>query len=240
MIKKHFNFFTMFVSGAFFCVLGVSFLFDSLSIWNWLYITLVAGISGVVVIKIFNMFLNYKKIKKRISQWMDILLWIVVLIVSFSVPEYFYAILPRLVGGWILLHAIVKIIVLNIRKKDKLPVQIHSILFLIGDLIMCFYLLIAPDKHETVINWFTGGYFIIYGGNVLLDMIREILPTGSGEKLDHKIQLSVPPILSVIIPPHLMSTLLNKDKEDQIKEEFEAIKEDIPVDMEVLIHLAAK
>lgn len=240
MIKKHFNFFTMFVSGAFFCVLGVSFLFESLSIWNWLYITLVAGISGLVVIKVFNMFLNYKKIRKRISQWMDILLWIVVLIVSFSVPEYFYAILPRLVGGWILLHAIVKIIVLSIRKKDKLPVQIHSILFLLGDLIMCFYLLISPDKHETIINWFTGGYFIIYGGNVLLDMIREILPIGSGEKLDNKIQLSIPPILSVIIPPHLMSTLLNKDKEDQIKEEFEAIKEDIPVDMEVLIHLAAK
>ena len=63
-----------------------------------------------------------------------------------------------------------------------------------------------------------GGYFLIYGGNAILDFIREILPSGSGDKLDNKIRLSVPPAMSVIIPPHLMRTLLNKDKEDQIKE----------------------
>lgn len=240
MLKKHFNYFTMFISGAFFCILGISFLFGTLTMWNWLYITLVAGITGIVIIKISNQIINFRNINNWLSQAIDVILWIIVLIVSFTVPDYFYAILPRLVGGWIALHALVKIIVLGIRKKDSLPIQIHSVIFLIGDLIMCFYLLISPDKHQFIIDCFTGGYFIVYGGNVLLDMIREIIPKGSGENLDRRIRLSVPPVLSVIIPPHLMSTLLNKDKEDQVKEEFEAIKEDIPVDMEVLIHLAPK
>lgn len=240
MLKKHFNYFTMFISGAFFCVLGISFIFNTLTMWNWLYITLVAGIASIIIIKLCNLFLNFFKLNHRFSQLLDIILWSVVLIVSFAVPEYFYVILPRLVGGWILLHAIVKIIGLSIRINDHLPIQLHSVVYLIGDLVMSFYLLISPDKHQTIISWVTGAWFLVYGGNVLLDLMRELLPKGSGEHLDTKIRLSVPPILSVIIPPHLMSSLLDKDREDQIKEEFEAIKEDIPVDMEVLIHLAPK
>lgn len=240
MLKRTFNYFTMVMVGTFFCVLGVSFLFDTLTIWNWLYITLVVGTFGVVIMKIFNSIMNYKKIHNWFSQFVDIVLWITVLIVSFTTPEYFYVILPRLVGGWISIHALVKIIVLYIRIHNRLLIQMHSVVYLIGDLIMCSYLLISPNEHQFIINCFTGGYFIIYGGNTLLDMIREILPEHSGEHLDQKIRLSVPPFLSMLIPPHLMTTLLDKDKEDQIKAEFNAIKEDIPVDLEVLIHLAPR
>lgn len=240
MLKRTFNYFTMFTSGAFFCILGISFLFDTLTIWNWLYITLVAGIASVVVIKIFNIIISHKKIHNWLSQFLDIILWITVLIVSFVVPEYFYAILPRLVGAWIVIHAIVKIIVLSIRIHDKLSIQVHSVIYLIGDIIISSFLLISPYDHQLIINFFTGFYFIIYGGNALLDMIREILPKNSGEELDKKIRLSLPPFLSMIIPPQLMTTLLDKDREERIKEEFNAIKEDIPIDMEVLIHLAPR
>ncbi|MEG1733256.1 MAG: hypothetical protein RR252_08915, partial [Longicatena sp.] len=91
---------------------------------------------------------------------------------------------------------------------------------------------------DRIISCFMGAFFLVYGGNALLELLREWIPSGSGEKLDTMIRLAVPPFLSVIIPSHLMSSLLNKDKEDQIKEQFEEIREDIPVDMEVLIHLA--
>lgn len=52
MLKKNFNYFTMFATGLFFCVLGFSFIFDSLAVWNWLYTTLVIGISVAGVIRI--------------------------------------------------------------------------------------------------------------------------------------------------------------------------------------------
>lgn len=183
------------------------------------------------------MMLNFPKVKHKLSQFTDILLWIVAVITSLAVPAYFYIILPRLIGSWIMLHAVVKFIILYIKVKDHLPIPFSS-LYLIGDLIMSFYLIISPDEHVWVISMFMGAYFLLYGGNTLLDMLREILPSGSGEMLDHKIRLAVSPFISVIIPPHLMSTLLNKDKEDVVEEQFDEIKEDIPVDMEVLIHLA--
>lgn len=238
MFKKNMNYFTMFVTGTFFCVLGFSFIFDSLTVWNWLYTTFVIGVALIGIIRLVNLIINFRKVDNRLNQLIDIIIWIISITISLSYPQTFFLMLPRLVGAWILLHAIVKIIVMWIKYHDHLTIPIHSIVYLMGDIIMSFFLIISPTKHEGIISLFTGGYFLIYGGNSLLDLIREIIPTGSGEKLDNKIRLSVPPIMSMIIPPHLMRTLLNKDEDDQNKEQFEAIKEDIPVDMEVLIHLA--
>lgn len=238
MFKKNVNFFSMFATGTFFCVLGFSFIFDSLTVWNWLYMTFVIGVASIGLIRLFNLIVNFRKVDRKLNQLIDMIVWCIAIIFALCYPLTFFMILPRLVGAWIMLHAVVKIIVLWIKYHDSLPIPIHSILYLFGDLIMSFYLIISPNQHEKVISICMGGYFLIYGGNILLDLIREIIPSGSGEKLDNKIRLSVPPFMSVIIPPHLMRTLLNKDKEDQIKEKFEAIKEDIPVDMEVLIHLA--
>ncbi|WP_416326971.1 hypothetical protein [[Eubacterium] hominis] len=238
MFKKNINYVTMFATGAFFCVLGFSFIFDSLTVWNWLYTTFVIGVAAVGIIRLFNLIINFRKVDNRLNQLIDIIIWIIAISISLSYPSTFFSLLPRLVGAWILLHAIVKVIVLWIKQHDHLPIPIHSIVYLIGDLIMSFFLISSPFMHEELISFCMGCYFLIYGGNSLLDLVREIIPSGSAEKLDNKIRLSVPPFMSVIIPPHLMRTLLNKDKEDQLKEQFEAIKEDIPIDMEVLIHLA--
>lgn len=238
MLKKSFNYFTMLATGLFFCVLGESFIFHSLLVWNWLYLTFVIGIFLMGVIRICNIVLNYRKLSHKGGQYLDIVVWLMAILVSLLFPHSFFVILPRLIGCWILLHAIVKIIVFYIKIKDHLPIPIIKVIFLCGDLIMAFFLLVNPSAHEKVISFFMGAYFIIYGGNTLLDLLREILPSGSGKRLDERMQLSIPPFLSAILPPHLMSKLLDKDKEDEIKERFDAIKADIPIDLEVLIHLS--
>ena len=89
----------------------------------------------------------------------------IAILLSLTIPQTFFVLLPRLIGCWILLHAIVKIIVFYIRIKDHLPFQILKVMYLCGDLIMAFYLLVNPDAHEEVISFFIGAYFIIYGGN---------------------------------------------------------------------------
>ena len=90
MLKKNFNYFTMFATGLFFCVLGFSFIFDSLAVWNWLYTTLVIGISVAGVIRIFNMILNYRKLKHKGGQFLDIIVWLIAIIISLAIPETFF------------------------------------------------------------------------------------------------------------------------------------------------------
>ena len=108
MLKKQFNYVTMALTGVFFCVLGCSFVVESLTVWNWLYTTLVIGISAVAILKLINLLINFRRIEKRFSQLLDIIIWCIAIIFSLALPRAFYSILPRIVGSWILLHAIVK------------------------------------------------------------------------------------------------------------------------------------
>lgn len=238
MIKKSFNFFTLFVTGMFFVLLGSFLILDYLTTWNWVYNTFIIGISIATLFKIINLILNYRKFDKHTDLIGDIIIWITAVIISITLPDMFYTILPRLIGCWILLHAFIKAVVLYIKIKDRLSIELHSVLFLIGDMVICFFLIVSPSKHDTFLSFLLGMYFIIYGGNELTDLFREIMPSDTGNRIDEQIRLSVPPIVSVIIPPHLLRTLLDKDKEDKAREHFNAIKKDIKPDMEVMIHLA--
>lgn len=238
MLKKQFNYFVMFSTGIFFFVIGCSLLFDRMTPWNWLYYTLVIGVIVVALFRFLNIMLNFTKMKRRFSQIVDIIAWIGIMIFSISEPWLFYFVFPIIMGFWILLHAIVKIIVLYIKMKDKLPGRMHSFIFLIGDLLMAIILIFNPISYRGLINLVLGFYFIIYGGNTLLDVVREIIPKNSGEKLDQKIRLAVPPFLAAIIPPTLMRTILTKDAEDVARDEFDVIKETLQADLGVLVHLA--
>lgn len=238
MLKKHFNYFSMVVTGLFFFVLGFSFLFGKLTPWNWLYFTLVIGIAVVGILRILNFILNFRKMQHRLSQFLDVVIWIILFIISLSNVRVFYFILPRLVGAWISLHAFAKLVTVYIKIKDHLPGWIHSLVFLFGDIILALVLFFAPNQFPFLIDLAMGGYFIIYGGNVLLDFVREITPHNRGAELDNKIRLAVPHVLAAIIPPTLMRSILNKDAEDQARDEFEAYKYNIQTDLEVFVHIA--
>lgn len=238
MLKKHLNYFSMVITGLFFCILGFSFIFGRWTPWNWLYFTLVIGIGFVGLLRIVNFLFNFRKLNHRWMQFLDVIVWIVLIILSLSNARLFHFLFPRLVGGWILLHAIVKVITISIKIKDHLPGWLRSLIFLIGDIIMAFILLFMPYRFPFIVNGVMGIYFIIYGGNTVLDLIREILPAHTGEQLDTKLRLAVPPFLAAIIPPTLMRMILDKDEEEQAREEFEAVKSDIPIDLEVFVHIA--
>ena len=59
----------------------------------------------------------------------------------------------------VLLHAIIKIIVFYIKIKDRLPIPFMKVIFLCGDLIIAFFLIVNPGAHEDVISFFLGALF---------------------------------------------------------------------------------
>lgn len=129
MLKRSFNYFSMFVTGTFFCVLGFSFIFGRWTPWNWLYFTLIIGIGIVGVLRILNFLFNFRKLKHKLSQLLDVIVWISLIVLSLANAQLFYFIFPRLVGAWISLHAIVKVITIHIKIKDHLPGWIKSLFF---------------------------------------------------------------------------------------------------------------
>lgn len=95
------NYFTMFATGTFFCVLGFSFIFDSIAVWNWLYTTFVIGVAIIGIIRLCNLIINFRKVDSRLHQTIDIIAWIIAVVISLSYPQTFFMMLPRFVGAWI-------------------------------------------------------------------------------------------------------------------------------------------
>ncbi len=240
MLKRTFNYFSMAVTGLFFCILGISFLFETWTPWNWLYVTLIFGMMIAALLRILNFCFNFHKVERRLKQLSDVILWLFLFILALTNSDLFYFLFPRLIGGWILLHALVKLITITIKIKDHLPGWIHSLIFLIGDGLMAAILLWRPNEFPQLVNVVVGCYFIIYGGNVLLDFIREIIPASRKEQWDHYFQLALPPFLAAWIPPTLLHTILNKDQDIQARADFAMIKQEIPIDLEVFVHMALK
>lgn len=238
MLKNTFNYFTMFITGLFFCVLGISLIFHKLDTWNWLYSLFIIGILALTVIRIFNIIINFRKVKHLSSQLFELILWILLVLISITYPSLFRTLMPRLIGVWLFLHAVAKGIVLYIKKKDKLSGQLKTSLFFCWDIIMASVLLFLPYKLEYIISYGVGAYFCIHGASALLNMIREVLPKNSGTKLDTRIRLGLPTYLAAIIPPKLIKIILDKDEDELIREEFDTYKANIPIDLEVMVHLA--
>ena len=82
MFKKNMNYFTMFATGTFFCVLGFSFIFDSIAVWNWLYTTFVIGVAIIGIIRLCNLIINFRKVDSRLHQTIDIIAWIIAVVIS--------------------------------------------------------------------------------------------------------------------------------------------------------------
>lgn len=238
MLKRRLNIATSLLSGLFFCILGICFMTNKLEIWNWLYITLVCGLLGMIAIRFFNIIVNYHKVHHRILQFFDVVVWIILSCFSLAEPNLFYSLFPRIIGAWILLHAIVKGIVFTVKCRDHLPGKMNSFFFLIIDLIMAFILLFKPTQYYELISYGIGIYFLIYGGKNLLEFVQDLLPDDYGSVLGKKIQLAIPPWMAAIVPVRLLRMILNKSEEDIAKEEFDTVKADIPVDLEIMMHLA--
>ncbi|MDD6466800.1 MAG: hypothetical protein PUF50_01285 [Erysipelotrichaceae bacterium] len=238
MLKRSFNYLSMFAIGSFFIVLGCCFFLYTIQVWNWLYITLIVGISLTGILRIINVVWNYQTIQHRKKQVLDSALWAVLVVLSIFFPRTFAILLPRILGVWMLMHATVKLIVLYIKVKDHLPLDWMRGISLVFDCVVGCYLLIEPARHYLFLSRVIALYFMVYGLRELMDLVREILPSGSGTRLDQKIQLAIPPMMSALIPSQLMSVFLDRSQEDEVQRKFDAIKQDIIPDVEVLIHLA--
>ena len=238
MLKRRFNIATSLLSGLFFFVLGILFMTNELEIWNWVYITLVCGLLVMIVIRFFNIIVNYHKLTHRIMQFLDVVVWIVLTSFSLADPDLFYSLFPRIIGAWILLHGIVKVIVFSVKWRDQLPGKAQSFFFMIVDMVMAFILMFKPNQYYVLISYGIGIYFIIYGGKNLIEFAQDVLPDDYGSMLGKKLQMAIPPWMAAIVPVRLLRMILNKSEDDIAKAEFESVKADIPVDLEIMMHLA--
>lgn len=238
MFEENFNYFTKTLSGIIFIVIGFCFIFHQNITWNILNAIFMVGITIISILRIINVSISFSKIEKKAGYFGELFMWIMLLIICVNVPRIFILLLPRIIGIWIFIHAIVKLIVLWIKLRDHLTQIIKSFVLLVWDLFLSIILIFNPFRHWLIVSVFIGVYFIIHGMGALLEVVRELLPKNKVDIWDKKIRLAVPPYIAAMIPLTLIKFLLEDDQDKQIKDEFDKRKASLPTDLEILIHLA--
>jgi len=153
--------------------------------------------------------------------------------------ETFLSFFPIIVGLYILLHSVAKIIHFILNQKRNLKDQLVTLLWGITDAIFSLSFLLQPKGNIRNLTILLGCYFILMSSTYLYDFLRDIFP-----KVDifkkQKIRFSLPVIFLTFIP-YTVLTKLNKLLNQNIT--IVSIK-DKPVsqnvDLEIFIHVKQK
>ncbi|MEG2684691.1 MAG: hypothetical protein RR929_01370 [Erysipelotrichaceae bacterium] len=236
MFKKNFEYLTMITSGIFFTIFGFNFIFNSDRAIRWVHYAFVIGLLVISILGIINIIINKKITNHRFGKIFDGIIWLGLGILCLANELLFYKLLFLIMGLWIGLHAIVKIIVLYTKIKDRLPGKLSGSIFLFFDLFISITLLTNPEEHGFLLTKILGVYLTVYGINFLLQLLRNVAPTS--DELANKIQIALPPSISSWIPLQLIHFILKVDEDESKREAFKVVKDDIKTDLEILVHLA--
>lgn len=154
--------------------------------------------------------------------------------------------IPIIFGLYSMLNALIKAVVIYTYKKSEVPyffVIIECSLFFIIGILMVF----SPLIHINELMIFIGIYCILFSFTFLFDFFREVTPPSIKTKIKAKINISVPVILTAMIPYKALKSVneyLNAQNivtqaPDDIPD-YEEKNIDEEPDFEIFIHVTEK
>ena len=237
MFKKQLNILSILLIGITLIFLGILFIYDpSFAIstsYTFFVITLIVLTILSIIYVIFTRWTN-----RKITLLIQVLLLIIIGIYGFNHRSEFFQYLPIVLGIYLLIQASVKVISLYLIIIDKLPGAKWLAFKLFFNFVMGCLLTFDPLNHGYIAIYVMGTYFIIYGSSYVYRSLTALIPSRVVDSIDEKFYLSIPTILGALLPPHLMKVILSKSEIEQRSEEFDAIKDNIECELEVLVHVA--
>ncbi|OLS02378.1 HdeD family acid-resistance protein [Tissierella creatinophila] len=241
---KNIDIYSMIFSGLLYLILGILFLtqkttliFAVKNLLNLLVILLsIAAIFQLVgftplrksrltsISRIFGFFINF----------------CLALIVYFK-PELVVAILPIFFGIYALFSGIIRFLIYMQYKRNR--VERRSFIVLEAIILVAFGIMIIVHPLASIlpISNAIGIFFMLYGISFLGDALLEGTSRETKDSFKRRIRISLP-VFMVALIPHKILMKINKafETEKVDKNDFSVFKENIPFDLEVLIHVAEK
>lgn len=149
--------------------------------------------------------------------------------------------------AYIFVNALIKIVDYVIDRRDNVPGRVKELLLFFFFIVFGILMVFVPGMGKRGFLAVTGIYCIIYGAFQLSDFVFQCLPPTVRSKINNKITMPMPVILSTLMPFLNMKTrrrnhILNpQSAQQELKTFFPEGKEtDVPPDMEVMIHVGEK
>lgn len=237
MLKKSLNTTSTILIGLTLIFVGYLFIHDymfaiSKTYQLYVFVLVLLTISSIIYV------ILTKWTHKKFHLIVQVIFLCIVGIVGYNNRTLFFQVLPTMIGVWMLIQAIVKAISIHLMVKDQLPGLKRQVFFFLVNTIFGFVLFLDPLGHTRELAYLIGGYLIFYGLSFIYRSLTALIPIKIIESIDEKFQLAIPPMWGAVIPPHLMKVILSKSEQDQRSDDFDAIKNNITCDLEVLVHVA--
>ncbi|MBD5114164.1 MAG: hypothetical protein HDT46_03045 [Ruminococcaceae bacterium] len=149
--------------------------------------------------------------------------------------------------AYIFVNALIKIVDYQIDRRDNVPGRVKQLILFLFFIVFGILMVFVPGMGKRGFLVVAGVYCIIYGGFQLSEFVFQCLPEKIRSKINNKITLPMPVLLSTLMPFMKMKTrhrkhILNPEKAAQeLKTFYPAGKEtDAAPDMEVMIHVGEK
>lgn len=149
--------------------------------------------------------------------------------------------------AYIFVNALIKILDYQIDRRDNVPGRIKELLLFVFFITFGILMVFVPGMGKRGFLVVTGLYCILYGAFQLSDFVFQCLPERIRNKINNRITLTMPVIISTLLPFMNMKTrhrknILNPEKAlQELKAFYPAGKEtNDPPDMEVMIHIGEK
>ncbi len=237
MLKKRLNIGFMFVNGAVLLYLGVIFITNWASALKLTYQFFSIGIIILTLSSIGYLCINRWNSRKS-ALLIQVIGLIIVGLICYGNVERLMALVPVVLGFWLLILAVVKGITSYLMLHDHLPYARSQVFMTILYLLSAIALIFNPSDYSLEVIIVCGAYFILYGAFFVFRALTALIPESVIEDIDNRFQLAIPTMVGALLPPHLMKVILSRSESDQQREEFDVIKKDLKSDLEVIVHVA--
>lgn len=156
-------------------------------------------------------------------------------------PDKFKAVLPILLGLYMMILAIIKLISFFQYTEDKLIYRLYPLVS--GLVMIVFSVVIMSNPYESVstVILIIGIFLIFYGSTYLIDFFREILPFKNPGKIKRHIRITLPVVFVSFMPKLMLSKInnfLQSSKQEEVPQS--PVKDENQPDIEVFIHVMEK
>lgn len=238
MLRKHIQLGSLLVNGFFMIYIGILSIRKPISLITLLYYGLSIGLPIMGIYQMVSSFFSKNKKSYKISSIIDGLAALGAGIIIYLHPLDVLSITPYVIGGYCLLKAIICGFNFYVHYVDRLKGQILILFETILYLGFGIVLIVNPLYKGRFVLTIMGIYFICYGLIQISNFFQALFPN----RKSHKLKMTLPIFMNVLLPQKLVyyiNRMLNE--QGATSSVLSPInKENLPYDMEILIHLGAK
>lgn len=237
MLGKKIQLSSLFIIGTFMIILGILSILQPLSFIKILYFSLSIGLPIIGIYNMISIYFSKNNPRYKIASFIDAFALFIAGIILCLHPIDVLTFTPYVIGFYSFLKAVICGFNYYVYYLDHLKGKLFILFEAFVNLVMSITLVIHPLFSGKLTLTFLGIYFIVYGTTQFFTIEQVLFPN----RKKHYFKMTMPIFIDVLLPQKLVYTInrILNEQGPNSKELSPIKKDNLPYNMEILIHLGS-